>query len=260
VQVWPDAGGTPYVWCFERGGRAWACVPGLAAYRLDERQATVTAFANHGHREAADARPPVAPAIAEVYARVVRPLFVQRCGLEVLHAGALLTPRGVVGWCGRTGSGKSTIAFGLGRRGRAVWADDVLAWRVAGREVEALALPFHVRLRPPASAFFGRAGSGVCSPRAVDAVSGSAPLAALALLQPTEGTAVVETRQVPSSQAFLALLDHAFCFSLLDQDRKARMIASYLTLCTRVPVCEIRYPPGFDRFDALLDAIEALGM
>lgn len=47
--------------------------------------------------------------------------------LEVLHASAVATPRGAVALSGRSGSGKTSLALELCRRGAGFLADDVLA-------------------------------------------------------------------------------------------------------------------------------------
>ena len=52
-------------------------------------------------------------------------------------------------------SGKSTIAYGLHRRGYRLWADDAVALEVSESAITALPLPFDVRLRPATAALFG---------------------------------------------------------------------------------------------------------
>lgn len=57
-------------------------------------------------------------------------------GLEVMHASAVATERGTVALSGRSGSGKTSLALELCRRGAGFLADDVLALeRVDGRLV-----------------------------------------------------------------------------------------------------------------------------
>ena len=83
-------------------------LPDLGTFRFD----------GHGDRVIAAARPGVgAGAIAEAYWHAALPLVLQARGSEVLHASAVLTPGGVVAFCGTSRSGKSTIAYGLHRRG-----------------------------------------------------------------------------------------------------------------------------------------------
>jgi hypothetical protein len=56
-------------------------------------------------------------------------------GLEVLHAGAVVVEGEGVALSGRSGSGKTSLALALQRRGADLLADDVLAVERAGAEV-----------------------------------------------------------------------------------------------------------------------------
>jgi hypothetical protein len=56
-------------------------------------------------------------------------------GLEVLHASAVATGEGAVALSGRSGSGKTSLALELCRRGAGFLADDVLALEPAGGEL-----------------------------------------------------------------------------------------------------------------------------
>jgi len=56
----------------------------------------------------------------------VTPLVMSLRGRLVLHASAVLTPRGAVAFAGQTGQGKSTLAASLAHRGFPVVADDCL--------------------------------------------------------------------------------------------------------------------------------------
>ena len=49
-------------------------------------------------------------------------------GDEAIHASAVLLGDAVVAFCGRSQTGKSTVAYGLHRRGCRVWADDTLVF------------------------------------------------------------------------------------------------------------------------------------
>jgi hypothetical protein len=56
-------------------------------------------------------------------------------GLEVLHAGAVVVEGEAVALSGPTGSGKTSLALALQRRGAELLADDVLAVEAAGAEL-----------------------------------------------------------------------------------------------------------------------------
>ncbi len=56
-------------------------------------------------------------------------------GLEVMHASAVTTGRGAIGLSGHSGSGKTSLALELCRRGAGFLADDVLALERVGEEL-----------------------------------------------------------------------------------------------------------------------------
>src|SRR5690606_18526516 len=97
----------------------------------------------------------VSPAlIQDSYQRCVLPLVLQAAGTEVLHASAVLTPRGVLALCAESGTGKSTLAYGLSRRGYPLWADDAVAFEADETCTNAMPLPFALRLQRDAVRFF----------------------------------------------------------------------------------------------------------
>jgi hypothetical protein len=186
---------------------------------------------------------------------------------EVMHASAVLTPRGVVALCAVAGTGKSTTAFALGRQGWPVWADDAVAFEVSEEKATAIPLPFGVRLLPEAAAFFDSDRTAEDWPpnrRATDGGGASkpAPLAALLVLErmpgESEGGAAVRIRRLPANQAFLDVLAHAYCFGLQDVERKRSMMRRYMDLVSRAPVFEVRFRPGFETLPFVLDAIAQL--
>ncbi len=256
VQVWRDHEGVVCAYGYTVCGEHWMYLPGLASFCLDSRSEEVMAVAV----------PPARPElILNAYCRGVLPMALQARGTEVLHASAVWSPQGVVAFCGASGTGKSTIAFGLSRRGYCVWADDAVAFEASGTSIKALPLPFEIRLRPAVASFLdddrtaAETSSGWQSTERVDVEP--APLAALYVIKRTAsvGSGVSIERLRPSS-AFAALLPHAYCFSLENLERKRRMMEHYLDLTARVPVFEIRFESGLEKLPAILDAIEQLGL
>ena len=75
-------------------------------------------------------------------------------GEEVVHASAVLMDDGVVAFCGRSQTGKSTIAYGLHRRGCRVWADDTLVFETSGEIVQTIPYPHRLRIRAEAAEYF----------------------------------------------------------------------------------------------------------
>jgi hypothetical protein len=244
VEVWYEPDGRTVAALGHADGAEgwWFHMPGLASFRF-RATGDVVALDRRG---AAEAR------IRDAYRRSVLPLVLQARGLEVLHASAVQTHRGVLALCATKETGKSTIAYALSRRGYALWADDAVAMQVEDRAVRAHPLPFSIRLRPASAAHFGADSSA--APIVEPSV---APLAALFVLARDESVAEgAIVRRLTGGAALTAILTHAYCFSLADQDRKGRMVEQYLTVTARVPVFEARFGAGLERLPAILDAIE----
>ena len=253
VQVWQDEQGTTLASCYTLDGQHRVDVPGVASFRFGAPPEIVTAY------PLTSVRPEV---IEDTYRRSVLPIVLQACGTEVLHASAVHAG-GVVALCGVSRTGKSTIAFALSQRGHRLWADDAVAIDLSGPAVVALPLPFEMRLRPRAAAFFGveaRAAGAASLGRPMDqADQGPVPLAALCVLSRGEeerrGCGVRIDRLRPPA-ALPALLGHAYCFSLEDTGLKRAMVQHYMELAARVPVFALRFRPGLELLPLILDAIE----
>jgi hypothetical protein len=253
VEVWRDSAGRIFACCRVLHGEHRLEIPELASFYFEADANEVRAVPH---------RPLSADVIQEIYRHDVVPWILPALGLEVLHASAVQTSRGIVVLCGSTGTGKSTVAFGLFRRGHALWADDAVALDVGEAEVRAVPLPFEIRLRPPSAAFFGEHASeplaAVLSECRGQAGTEPAPVAAICVLtRSPEPAGDVAVRRLPSGASFTALLPHAYAF-VLDAERKRRMVERYLRLVAQVPVFEAEFPVDLDRLPALLDAVESI--
>jgi len=254
ARVWRDPEGRPAVYGY-REGETWAIdIPRVAVFRFG-RQGDVAVAAYPGAARSQ---------VRDVYRRGILPLFLQYRGREVLHASAVLAGGNVVGLCGVSGTGKSTIAYGLGLRGHQVWADDALVFRVSPAMVETLPLGFGLRLRPAAARHFGllrrSAGEIVGAGGGEDGRNAARPLVAVCVLQRGRGPAPSAAEAVPlgAVQALIALLPHAYCLDLDDLERKSRMMQQYLDLAGRVPVFSIKFSDGLESLGGVLDAIQRI--
>jgi len=253
VQEWRTPDGHPVA----RGLRAhdayWMVWPDLVTFRIDTEGGPVVAYPRRGAS---------VDVIWDVYRRSVLPLALQVGGWEALHASAIVTAAGLVAFCARSQTGKSTLAFGLRRRGFPQWCDDGLVFR-SGMPPLASPLPFEARLRPESRTLFGHdvpsgaayVGNSVGEQR----FTASLPIRCICLLSRREdgADAPTEVRSVAPADAFTAVLPHALEFDPTDEERRARMMRSYLDLAAAVPVLEIRFVPDRARFDRLLDTVTA---
>ncbi len=256
VQVWQDQDGEILARCCVVDGQHWIDLPRVASFSFVSGAETVMAIPHRSARS---------EIILDAYWRTVLPLLQQSLGQEALHASAILTPHGVAAFCAANGTGKSTLAYALSRRGYSLWADDAVAFEIAPGCPRAFPLPFQLHLRPPSTSLFGQDGAAPPPSPGWDGADEvrmePAPLHLLFVLERSAGAGdgrEVEAVRLSPSQALVALLPHAYCFSLQDGGRKWRMLQHYLDLVARVPVYAVRFQPGLEKLPAIMDRIEQL--
>ncbi len=252
VQVWHDKEGLLFAYGYTLGGVHWLNLPYLASYCFRSGDDEVQAFPEPSARR---------DIVQDMFYRAVLPVALQALGQEVLHASAVRLPHGVLALCAASEMGKSTLAYGLSRRGFPLWADDALAFDTSGRYVSALPLPFNIRLRPASASFFGVDGHARTTPfdpaRTEQQQHEPAPLAAICVLaRDNNATEPVCMEQFGAAHAFGALIDHAYCFNLDDRERKRRMMQQYLELSARVPIFALRFHEGLGHLPTIIGLIE----
>ena len=232
-------------------GRYWVRIQGVATYRYSVGEPEAWAIPSFGVSD---------DTVRDSFFRSVLPLFLHARGDEALHASAVRGKRGVVAFCARSGTGKSTIAYALGLRGYPVWADDAVACTLSPGQVRALPLPFRVRVSPASRRLL--AGNRVVpfvrreAQDIVCASSAPAPLAALCVLERDEGRAEPRLAELRPPEAFAALLPHAYAFSLRDTARRQQTVQHYLQLVEHVPVYALRFAGGREHLARVLDTLE----
>jgi len=250
VEIWRDTTGAIYAYGERRGDECWMHVPGIASYHFTQQGGDVAASVEDGSQT---------DAVLDAYRRRVLPMAVQVRGCEVLHASAVRSPAGIIGLCGVSQTGKSTIAFALSRRGYDVWCDDALAFDVSKEKPVAISLPYELRLRPTAMDIFRQEIAE--SPLPVESNlpgSETAPLAALCVLRRADNDPTpVTVRRLDFSGAFLSVLGHACWFTFQDAQDKRRVIDHYMDLSAKVPVFDVAFASGLENLPTVLDEIES---
>jgi hypothetical protein len=245
AEVWRDNDGVVCAYGQVLGEEYWMHLPRLASFRFSPRADEVTAVVPSGTSE---------ELVLDAYRRSVLPMALQVGGREVLHASAIRTPRGVLTLCGISETGKSTMAFGLSRRGHELWADDAVAFEISSDGATVLSLPFAIRLRPESAEWFDV--DAASPPSTTDHVE-TAPLAGVCVLHRNDSAgSPVAVRRLSSAAAFAAVLTHAYCFTLEDRERKRRMMSHYLGLVATVPIFDVCFPSGLANLPVILDGIE----
>jgi len=251
VEVWRDTHGGVSAYAEILGDEYRMHLPGLASFSFSACGKEVAAAVPLSVRE---------DQVVDAYRRKVLPMALQVCGREVLHSSAVRSPAGVTALCGVSEVGKSTIAYGLSRRGYFLWADDNVAFEISESGGSSILLPFNVRLRPASAAHFdvdeSRPADGLAHydfPIARE----TAPLTTVCILRRADSTqSPVAVRRLSLAEAFSAALDHACCFIPQSDERKRRMIHNYLDLAAQTPFFDICFQPGLENVPAVLDAIE----
>jgi hypothetical protein len=194
-------------------------------------------------------------AVTDGFTRSVLPLILQHRGAQYLHASAVVTPAGVVVLCGRSGTGKSTLAAALERRGCGFWADDAVVFGIpsGSAEFSSVRLPSVLRLDGEA-AELARSGpvGAITTPTALP--GDLVPLAAIILLERGERD---DPRSVPltSGHALSSVLEHALCFSLHSTSARRRVVQDYVELVASVPVRRLVFRPDRERFRRLVESL-----
>jgi hypothetical protein len=193
--------------------------------------------------------------VEELFVTTVQPLVLHLLGFEALHASAVGTVDGIVAFCGMSGTGKSTIAYGLTRRGLSPWADDVVVIDPDGGsdDVECLRLPHPARIPSATREFFGAVGDE----RLDDGEAGQRiTLRGIVVLE-RRRAGHHEIRWLQPVDALSAALPHAFRFTVTDRERTERTMVRYLDLVSKVPVFRAAFVPSFDLLPEFLDDLES---
>ncbi|MDX6610235.1 MAG: hypothetical protein QOF85_2160 [Solirubrobacterales bacterium] len=179
-------------------------------------------------------------------------------GNEALHACAVETERGVLAVAAPSGTGKSTLARELMRKGRPLFADDVLILSRGSRAVEAQAATPHMNVSAGAgdSGDLGETLASLAGESwlAVHGASnGGRELAAVAILERGPGLSL-DAKPLPGTPLDLA----PYMLGLPDDEgRDARRFALYSDLVESVPLIQLTGGPA-DRPAALADALECV--
>lgn len=246
VMTDPDGAAVAYGWT--TGQDHWLQVPDVGTFHFTPGSDEVTAV---------PAQAASVGSVEHAYRSIALPLVLQVSGFEALHGSAVRTAGGVVAFCALSGTGKSTVAYGLTRRGYTLWADDAVVFH-ASRNSPILTHPIPVNsgLREDARSFFHHGNSPAEQPPM--AYDQPEQLRAVFLMERADDIVdPVELVRQPPADALAGLIPHAHGFNLADYARKRRTLESYLVLATQVPVLEMRFRSGFDRLDAVLDGVHA---
>ena len=245
-------GGTATTW--------WIHRPHLATFQFSS-DGSVIAHLEPGAR---------ASDLEEPYARSVLPFVLIGRGHEGLHASAIAHTDGVSAFCAVSGTGKSSLAYGLARQGALHWADDTLVVRVDDEGVRAVGLPFPARVdraardaltigrgafddgtNDPVAATVGSAESMQVVPGASSRLRRVYFVSRDSRLDPARPS----IRPIAGAPAFERLLAHAHPFDLPGSDRRRGMIERLLQVARSIPMYDLRFAPDLNGLPSLVDEV-----
>lgn len=252
------------------GGRVWLSIGRLAGgYLLRFRGQADFVVSRDGARVTVHADPAMPDAtLRHLLIDQVLPLTLSRLGRLALHASAVHLPGiGTVGFAGRTGRGKSTLAAALAARGGRIVTDDCLAIETAGGGARALPGYPGLRLWPgpgPNPVLRAAARNRVAHYSTKRRVDGAAlpfhgrpsPLRALFLLSPrAPAGAAMSVRRCRASVRLMGLVRVAYVLDVQDGPALAALFSALATLVTTIPVVRLRLRQGHRRLPEAADLI-----
>jgi hypothetical protein len=224
--------------------RWWMHWPSLGTYVFGT-DGPVVAYPTPGSSHAA---------LHDSFTRGVIPVVMLARGCEALHASAVDTGSGVVAFCARSGTGKSSLALALTFRGARLWADDTVALQWAEDRVESMALPFPVRVDHHVREMLGRpADVRLADPGARQPLRQVYFLTRDVTIDPGRP----ELAPVRGGSRFERLLAHAHPFDLATDARRRVMVERLLRIAAAVPLYELRFAPSLEHLPLLAQSVSA---
>jgi hypothetical protein len=261
TRMWRDSAAGVAAYLFRANGMWEICFPNFASY----------VFAEEGTNENLVKiliRPAAAAPRQQVLDRLRRnvvPLLLQARGFQVFHASAVRVSDGVIGLCGESFSGKSTLAAALARRGFKIWTDDALLVTIEKTATALRAPDVRLRLRSDSRAFFGQ--WAVSEPERDDEGAeieincssiDKAPLKGLYLIrrvQNLDKATLLLTDRIMGHRAFEEILRQAHYFNLGEIEQNRRISEVCLTVARSVPIYGCSYRDGFSYLDEVAEKL-----
>jgi hypothetical protein len=261
---WRAPDGVVVLSCARDGDSYRVGMPGLATFLIENDGRAITCRSER-------AVPP--GTLEHLLIDQVLPRVLAHRGRLVLHAGAVATDRGAIGFLGDSGAGKSTLCAAFTRARHPLLGDDgIVVGPAAAGGFEALGTYAGLRLFPdPLGALFDeRAGASPVAyytakrrldRQAADIVlaNGPQPLRALYVLGSAEA---IHIDELPVSEAFMSIVKASFLLHLDDAVRSGELFSRVGALQGAVPVRRLSYPRELSRLaevrEAVLADLEAL--
>jgi hypothetical protein len=250
---WKDSSGKISAYTYKTHGFHWMYFPNLGTFRIEVSSDTTLVF------PITNSSPSM---VQDIFQRTVIPFIFQAKGKETLHASACRTPDGIIAFCGDSGAGKSTFAYGLAQKGYGLWSDDSLVFHTCHGSIFTLPLEFEIRLLPDTRNYFKSTQQHSLNtdrlPNLPISAQGEMVLAIFILKRSRQfsGQRFIEITQLTPGKALQTLLRHAYCFSFNDRDETNHMVEHYLDLAQKIPVFNLKFIPKLEYLPFIFDLIQ----
>lgn len=232
--------------CYRSAGEYWLMQAGVGAVRFLEERPEFFAYPDHR-------------ADFNWFHRVVRnswmPAVYQIWRRQVIHAAAVVhvATRRLILLVGSTGTGKSTLAYGLGREpGWQMIADDTLAFACDDGRVDFFPIRQYARLRRQTAAFYGKDGA---HEEPIRWLPGPLVLGRLYFLELSDEDRP-QFRPISGPESYGRLLKQAFALSLDLPAHNQRLMLDYTALAA-APGYALAYRRSFDTIAGVLHDLAA---
>lgn len=242
LSTWPA---TPFeateTHCYRLDGQYWIAQIGVGAVSFNSSAPRLSAFPSpDGDRDW----------FRDLIRRSWLPAIYPLWGRQVIHASAVAALDGgdAIALTGPTHAGKSTTAYGLGRRdGWRLLADDTVAFspssRWGGNDIQLHPLKNEVRLRPASAGYFAADASanGV-----IEWPEGTLRLRIMYLLDgDAESSSPVEFTRLRAAEGLPLLLQQAYALSFEIPTYNQKLMSDYARLAAFVPMFRLRFHRSF---------------
>jgi len=176
----------------------------------------------------------------------------------MLHASAVLTAKGAIGFLGQAGWGKSTLAAGLTKVGARLLTDDCFSLELRDRSARCIPAYEGLRLlpdsleycypdKPEVREFSHYSWKKRLQLHPVESVGipRSYPLKAIFILTPPDESCAIDCPMIgdlSAAQALIALIKHSFKLDLSDKIRISRSFDEMSDCAAVLAAYSLRYP------------------
>jgi len=197
----------------------------------------------------------------EYFYHVWLPMAYQLCGIQVLHASAVvnLDNQNIIIFPGDSGSGKSTLAFGFAKREKwAQIADDRIAFTSDGDKIKPVYIPDKVKLRPASANFFKQDlwKNESCSWLDTEMVIKSIIFLFTEDNQVQNKGALIKIEPASKLESYELLLKQAITFTTKIIDNNKRLLENYFSLANQTKTYKLTHSKDFDVLKDVYNAIE----